>query len=201
MYVWHISSAHNFTIQLYVMSFDYKMLDQHTDCRARECLYFCTLLTDDGLSSVSQFRNHSVFQVARSQNGGAWRQLDIGSDTIDADNSYNCSGIDRNVRNLIAETFDVEFGAQKPLSTESKHLPEINVDSTDNLSKYGPYLCTGYDAYLTDEPCIMCAMALVHSRVRRVFFHRSSAKGALKTLTKLHTVKALNHHYDVYQIN
>ncbi|KNC87596.1 hypothetical protein, variant [Sphaeroforma arctica JP610] len=33
-----------------------------------------------------------------------------------------------------------------------------------------PYLCTGYDAYITKEPCIMCAMALVHSRVRRVFY-------------------------------
>ena len=42
------------------------------------------------------------------------------------------------------------------------------------------YLLTGYDVYLTREPCIMCSMALVHSRVSRVFFTEPSPqKGGL----------------------
>ena len=35
------------------------------------------------------------------------------------------------------------------------------------------YYLTGYDLYIFREPCIMCAMALVHSRVRRVFYWKN----------------------------
>lgn len=63
----------------------------------------------------------------------------------------------------------------------------------------GPYLCTGYDVYVTREPCTMCAMALVHSRVRRVFYACASPTGALGSLAKVHTLRGLNHHYEVFK--
>ena len=82
-------------------------------------------------------------------------------------------------------------------------------DEKNRLSKYSfehtvprteGYLLNSYDVYLKNEPCLMCGMALVHSRVRRVFFHQLSPKGALQNLAKLHTMGELNHTFEVYRM-
>ncbi|XP_053116263.1 probable inactive tRNA-specific adenosine deaminase-like protein 3 [Hemicordylus capensis] len=61
-----------------------------------------------------------------------------------------------------------------------------------------PYICTGYDMYLTREPCAMCAMALVHSRIERVFYGVPSPQGALGTKHHIHSRRDLNHRYEVF---
>lgn len=64
-----------------------------------------------------------------------------------------------------------------------------------------PYLCTGYDIYLAWEPCAMCAMALVHQRVRRIFFSSpNSSAGALGSVHRLQGERSLNHHYAVFRV-
>lgn len=79
-------------------------------------------------------------------------------------------------------------------SSPTKPEQQIEVCGNDEL----PYLCTGYDIYVTQEPCLMCAMAMVHCRIRRVFYGCSSRNGALGSKTKLHVQKQLNHHYLVF---
>jgi len=72
--------------------------------------------------------------------------------------------------------------------------------SSNSKDAAAAYLLTGCDVYVSDEPCIMCSMALVHSRVRRVFFNRPSHQGACKSLLKMNTISELNHSYQVFQM-
>ncbi|GIY36755.1 probable inactive tRNA-specific adenosine deaminase-like protein 3 [Caerostris extrusa] len=115
----------------------------------------------------------AVDLVARSQGGGSW---DIKS----------------------------KHAHHKPFSKEEMDskidkIKKLNPDK-DAKKMCLPYLCTGYDAYISREPCIMCSMALVHSRIRRVFYNHKSSRGALKSHCKLHLQESLNHHYEVFRV-
>lgn len=139
-----------------------------------------------------------IDNVAVSQNGGVWHSSCSHPDT--GENEFILSGIQSDYRRALQDKFsDFKFGAQRTKPLESMEVDDVSPHE-DNLTKYGPYLCTGYDIYLTHEPCIMCAMALTHSRVRRVFFHHKTMNGGLGSLAKVHCVKGLNHHYEVFQI-
>eukprot|EP00920_Eleutheroschizon_duboscqi_P003668 GHVT01008516.1.p1 GENE.GHVT01008516.1~~GHVT01008516.1.p1 ORF type:complete len:281 (-),score=7.49 GHVT01008516.1:4194-5036(-) len=61
------------------------------------------------------------------------------------------------------------------------------------------YLCTDLEVVLWREPCIMCAMALLHSRVKTVVYaHRNPQLGALGSQWKLHVEpQHLNHRFRV----
>lgn len=57
-----------------------------------------------------------------------------------------------------------------------------------------PYLCVDAEVYLQNEPCVMCAMALVHSRVRMVVFAKENPDfGGFGGRVALQQEKKLNH--------
>ncbi|KAF9346078.1 adenosine deaminase, tRNA-specific 3, partial [Mortierella sp. NVP85] len=90
-------------------------------------------------------------------------------------------------------------GQRQMLESEEADKQEEQEGNMDDRIKKG-YLCTGYDIYLTHEPCVMCSMALVHSRVGRVFYTiPMKTSGGLGSVHKIHSHPSLNHHFYVYR--
>ncbi|XP_066595126.1 probable inactive tRNA-specific adenosine deaminase-like protein 3 [Prorops nasuta] len=84
-------------------------------------------------------------------------------------------------------------------SSTKKESSLVVDEAIDSTKKCGPYLCTGYWVFLLREPCPLCAMALLHSRVGRIFYGTSNEQtGILGTKAMLHTVPGLNHRYGVW---
>lgn len=64
--------------------------------------------------------------------------------------------------------------------------------------KLGNYRLVDCDLYVTLEPCAMCAGAIMHARIGRLFFGASDPKtGACGSIVNLFQEKRLNHHTEV----
>jgi len=63
----------------------------------------------------------------------------------------------------------------------------------------GSYRLTDTTLYVTLEPCLMCAAAIVHARVRRLVFGAFDPRaGAAGSIANVFTLPTLNHRVDVF---
>jgi len=63
----------------------------------------------------------------------------------------------------------------------------------------GTYRLTDTTLYVTLEPCVMCASAIVHARVRRLVFGAWDPRaGGAGSITNVFALPGLNHRVDVF---
>ncbi|KAJ2808808.1 tRNA-specific adenosine deaminase subunit tad3 [Coemansia guatemalensis] len=90
------------------------------------------------------------------------------------------------------------------LDGENVHLPlkrtheECDSEKAESSNDVANYLCEGLDVFSSKEPCVMCTMALVHSRIGRLFFIDESESGGISHYS-MHCLKALNHHFTAFK--
>lgn len=156
----------------------------------------------------------AIDDVSHQQGGGAWSKQKLPSKTDDELLSVDSENGDLEASRP-ASCAD-ENRVQK--SKEKNHCNNASDVNTQNNATNNPifasqtmncnsacesisYICTGFDVYISHEPCMMCAMALLHSRVRRIFYTCPQLQfGALGSLTKLHTLPGINHRYEVFTV-
>jgi tRNA(adenine34) deaminase len=90
-------------------------------------------------------------------------------------------------------------GGNRPISTcDPTAHAEIQVLRT-GARALGDYRLTDTVLYVTLEPCLMCAAALVNARVRRVVFGAWDRQfGAAGSLIDAFTLPGLNHRVDTF---
>lgn len=100
---------------------------------------------------------------------------------------------------------DISLPACYPSSLATFHIPQFPAAEqqsklkNDTMETTCAYLCTNYWIFLLEEPCPLCAMALVHSRVSMVFYGRkNNSRGVLASKAMMHTLPGLNHRYKVW---
>jgi tRNA(adenine34) deaminase len=93
----------------------------------------------------------------------------------------------------------VAVGANHPIAT---HDPTAHAE-IEALRAGGKalnsYRMTDTTLYVTLEPCVMCASAIVHARVKRVVFGAWDPRaGAAGSIVDVFALRGLNHRVDVF---
>ena len=89
-------------------------------------------------------------------------------------------------------------GYNQPISAHDPTSHAEVVAMRDAAAKIGNYRLVGCELYVTLEPCVMCAGAIMHARLERVVYGASDPKtGACGSVVDLFADANLNHHATV----
>jgi tRNA(adenine34) deaminase len=93
----------------------------------------------------------------------------------------------------------IAAGANRPIAT---HDPTAHAEIEALRAggrTLGSYRLTDTTLYVTLEPCVMCASAIVHARVKRLVFGAWDPRaGAAGSIVDVFALQGLNHRVDVF---
>ena len=99
---------------------------------------------------------------------------------------------------LVYENEAIGEGWNRPIiSNDPSSHAEINAIRAA-ASHLGNYRLSGASLFVTLEPCVMCAGAIIHARIRRLVYGAHDPKaGAAGSVFQLLSTDKLNHHVEV----
>lgn len=86
-------------------------------------------------------------------------------------------------------------GCNQPISTHDPTAHAEIIAMRNAATIIGNYRLTGCELYVTLEPCVMCAGAIMHARLERLVYGASDLKtGACGSVVNVFAETRLNHH-------
>ncbi len=131
------------------------------------------------MDDMSYFMNEALKEAQRGAESG---EVPVGAVLVDEENR------------ILAKTHNQPIGMKDPTA----HAEVLALRNGAKL--LNNYRLTGTTLYVTIEPCIMCAGALVNARVKRLVFGAPDPKaGACGSLMNVVQDKRLNHRVEVVE--
>lgn len=101
---------------------------------------------------------------------------------------------------IVLEGRIVGQGFNRPIRAHDPTAHAEIVALRSAAAQIGNYRLTGADLYVTIEPCLMCAGALVHARIARLIFGaREPRAGAVVSTLRAFELPHLNHRVEVVE--
>lgn len=99
---------------------------------------------------------------------------------------------------VVKEGVIIGRGYNAPISC---HDPSAHAEMQalrDAAQYLGNYRLTGCELFVTLEPCLMCAGAIMHARIKRLVYGASDFKtGVCGSMLNIFAERRLNHHAEV----
>ncbi|KAM3135853.1 tRNA-specific adenosine deaminase subunit tad3 [Paramecium bursaria] len=144
--------------------------------------------------------NHPIYLFPSKQNPKAGQLLNYLNQQEQKQN--RCLLYDPSIDQIVAESFDesnlciIRHATMVVMEKLAAYIKQQNIE----FAKL-QYIATDLILVIQTEPCIMCSMALVHSRIHQVYYNKKrDSDGGFNKNIQVNNIKQLNHRFSVFTI-